>query len=129
MSGCKSRTQSAARSSLATSWLQLIPSGYTLCLCHSSLPYARGLCDLRVVPSHPPLPAVPAAAQVRLVSDPRLLAIAQQYVGDDIALFASHYICKPPGDGQEVLYHQDGSYWPLEPMEVVTLWLCVPCLG
>jgi hypothetical protein len=69
-----------------------------------------------------------SCAQVRLVSDPRLLAIAQQYVGDDIALFASHYICKPPGDGQEVLYHQDGSYWPLEPMEVVTLWLCVPCL-
>lgn len=62
---------------------------------------------------------------VRLVSDTRLLDIAEQFVGEDIALFASHYICKPPFDGQPVLWHQDGSYWPLEPMEVVTLWLAV----
>ncbi len=62
---------------------------------------------------------------VRLVSDDRLLDIAQQFIGPDIALFASHYICKPPHDGQPVLWHQDGSYWPLDPMEVVTLWLAV----
>lgn len=62
---------------------------------------------------------------VRLISDKRLLDIAQQYVGPDIALFASHYISKPPVDGHPVLWHQDGSYWPLEPMEVVTLWLAV----
>ncbi|MEW6753890.1 MAG: phytanoyl-CoA dioxygenase family protein [Candidatus Latescibacterota bacterium] len=62
---------------------------------------------------------------VRLVSDDRLLDIAEEYVGADIALFASHYISKPPGEGQTVLWHQDGSYWPLEPMEVVTLWLAV----
>jgi ectoine hydroxylase-related dioxygenase (phytanoyl-CoA dioxygenase family) len=62
---------------------------------------------------------------VRLISDERLLDIAQEYVGPNIALFASHYISKPAGDGQAVLWHQDGSYWPLEPMEVVTLWLAV----
>jgi phytanoyl-CoA hydroxylase len=62
---------------------------------------------------------------VRLVSDPRLLDIAEHFVGPDIALFATHYICKPPRTGQAVLWHQDGSYWPLEPMEVVTLWLAV----
>lgn len=62
---------------------------------------------------------------VRLVADDRLLDVAQAYVGPDIALFASHYISKPPGDGQPVLWHQDGSYWPLEPMDVVTLWLAV----
>ena len=62
---------------------------------------------------------------LRLISDERLLDIAEEYVGPDIALFASHYIAKPPGDGQPVLWHQDGSYWPLEPMEVVTLWLAV----
>lgn len=62
---------------------------------------------------------------VRLVSDPRLLGIAEQFVGPNIALFASHYISKPPYTGQEVLWHQDGGYWPLEPMEVVTLWLAV----
>jgi phytanoyl-CoA hydroxylase len=62
---------------------------------------------------------------VRLVSDDRLLDIARQFVGPDIALFASHYICKPPHSGRPVLWHQDGAYWPLEPMEVVTLWLAI----
>jgi ectoine hydroxylase-related dioxygenase (phytanoyl-CoA dioxygenase family) len=60
---------------------------------------------------------------VRLISDERLLDVAQEFVGPDIALFASHYIAKPPYDGEAVLWHQDGSFWPLEPMEVVTLWL------
>lgn len=62
---------------------------------------------------------------LRLVSDPRLLDIAQLFIGPDIALFASHYISKPAGDGQPVLWHQDGSYWPLDPMQVVSLWLAV----
>lgn len=62
---------------------------------------------------------------VRLVADDRLLDIAEQFIGPDIALFASHYISKPPFDGQPVLWHQDGAFWPLEPMEVVTLWLAV----
>ena len=26
-------------------------------------------------------------------------------------------------DGQPVLWHQDGSFWPLKPMEVISLWL------
>lgn len=62
---------------------------------------------------------------VRLVSDRRLVDIAELFVGPDIALFASHYIVKPPYSGQEVRWHQDGAFWPLEPMAVVTLWLAV----
>jgi len=62
---------------------------------------------------------------VRLISDDRLLDIAELFVGPNIALFASHYLCKMPAEGMPVLWHQDGSYWPLEPMEVVTLWLAV----
>jgi phytanoyl-CoA hydroxylase len=62
---------------------------------------------------------------VRLISDARLLDIAELFVGPNIALFASHYLSKPPAEGMPVLWHQDGSYWPLEPMEVVTLWLAV----
>jgi ectoine hydroxylase-related dioxygenase (phytanoyl-CoA dioxygenase family) len=60
---------------------------------------------------------------LRLVSDDRLLDIAEQFLGPNVALFASHYIAKPPKDGQQVLWHQDGSYWPLEPMDVITLWV------
>ena len=59
----------------------------------------------------------------RLVGDERLLDIVEQFIGADIALFAAHYIAKPPRTGQKVLWHQDGTYWPLEPMEVTTIWL------
>lgn len=62
---------------------------------------------------------------VRLISDDRLLDLAEPFIGPDIALFASHYIAKRPYDGQEVLWHQDGSFWPLEPMNVITLWLAL----
>ncbi|MDN5861369.1 MAG: phytanoyl-CoA dioxygenase family protein, partial [Pseudonocardia sp.] len=62
---------------------------------------------------------------LRLVGDDRLVDIAELFVGPNVALFASHYICKPPYSGQAVLWHQDGAYWPLDPMRVVTLWLAV----
>jgi phytanoyl-CoA hydroxylase len=62
----------------------------------------------------------------RVVSDSRLLDIAEQFVGPNIALFASSYFAKPPFDGLPVLWHQDGSYWPLDPPDaVVSLWVAV----
>lgn len=62
---------------------------------------------------------------VRVVSDERLLALASKLIGPDLGLFASQYICKPPRIGYPVHWHQDSAYWPLDPMEVVTLWLAV----
>ncbi len=62
---------------------------------------------------------------VRLISDPRLLDIAEMFIGPNIGLFASHYIVKPAFNGKAVKWHQDAAFWPLEPMEVVTLWLAV----
>ena len=63
----------------------------------------------------------------RSTTQTSLDTLTTQYNRDGyvIALFASHYIAKRPFDGQAVLWHQDGSYWPLEPMEVTTLWLAV----
>jgi phytanoyl-CoA hydroxylase len=62
---------------------------------------------------------------VRLVTDARLAAIAERFLGPDLACFTAHYICKPPGDGQAVLWHQDGAYWNLDPMEAVTIWVAI----
>ena len=59
----------------------------------------------------------------RLISDDRLVDLAEVFIGPNVALFATHYIAKPAKTGRVVLWHQDGSYWPLEPMEVTTLWL------
>ncbi len=63
---------------------------------------------------------------VRVVSDPRLVSVAKGFLGvPDVALFSSHYFCKMPGTGMPVLWHQDGSYWPIRPMTVTTMWLAV----
>ena len=47
--------------------------------------------------------------------------------GPDMALFSSHFICKPKGNGKRVPWHEDSAYWRgmLDPMEVVTLWLAI----
>ena len=62
---------------------------------------------------------------VRFLSDRRLLDVAEALVGPDVGFFAADYICKPPRTGKGVLWHQDGHYWPLEPMEVITVWFAI----
>lgn len=62
---------------------------------------------------------------VRLVSDERLQKIANIFLGPELACFTAHYICKPAFDGHAVLWHQDGAYWNLQPMNALTLWLAI----
>lgn len=62
---------------------------------------------------------------IGLVSEPSLVDIAEIFLGPDIALFATHYICKPPWTGRAVRWHQDGAFWPLEPPEVITAWVAI----
>ncbi|MCF3172864.1 phytanoyl-CoA dioxygenase family protein [Streptomyces sioyaensis] len=62
---------------------------------------------------------------VRLVTDERLVDIAELILGSDLACFTSHYVCKPPRDGLPVLWHQDGAYWKLQPMEALTVWAAI----
>lgn len=56
-----------------------------------------------------------------------VLDLVEPFLGPDIALFSSHFICKPQGDGRRVPWHSDSHYWTglLEPMEVVTVWLAI----
>lgn len=58
-----------------------------------------------------------------LLKDKQLLDIIELIIGPDIALFGAHYIAKRPFDGKPVGWHQDGSYWPLKPMNVTSVWL------
>ena len=62
---------------------------------------------------------------VGLVTDERILNVVERFLGPDIACFTSHYICKPPHDGKAVLWHQDGAYWNLEPVEALTVWVAI----
>jgi hypothetical protein len=56
-----------------------------------------------------------------------VLDLVEPILGPDIALFSSHFICKPKGDGKRVPWHEDSAYWKgiLDPMEVVTVWLAI----
>jgi hypothetical protein len=83
-----------------------------------------------------PADARPEAMDVPHFTDPALfrwlfadevLDLVEQLIGPDIALWSSHFICKPKGDGRRVPWHEDSAYWKgqLEPMEVVTLWLAI----
>ena len=58
-----------------------------------------------------------------LLENKKTLDIVEAIIGPNIALFGAHYIAKKPIDGMPVGWHQDGSYWPLEPMKVVSIWL------
>jgi len=61
-----------------------------------------------------------------LLSD-EVLDLVEPILGSDIALFSSHFICKPKGHGKKVPWHEDSFYWKamLTPMEVVTVWLAI----
>ncbi len=59
--------------------------------------------------------------------DDQILDLVEPLIGPDIALFSSHFICKPPGTGRRVPWHKDSDYWHarLEPQDVVTVWLAI----
>jgi len=56
-----------------------------------------------------------------------VLDLIEPLIGPNIALWSSHFICKPKGNGKRVPWHEDSAYWKhsLTPMEVVTVWLAV----
>jgi len=59
-----------------------------------------------------------------LVSHPRVLAVVSELLGSDLLLLGSHFFCKYPDLAESyVSWHQDVTYWGLEPPKAVTLWL------
>ena len=60
-----------------------------------------------------------------LLTDPRIVALVRDVLGDDVIGWGSHFFCKMPHDGKAVAWHQDASYWPLTPSKAVTVWLAI----
>jgi len=60
-----------------------------------------------------------------LLTEPRLVAIVKDLLGEDVIGWGSHFFCKLPGDGKRVSWHQDSSYWPLSHAKTVTAWLAI----
>ena len=61
------------------------------------------------------------------IFDDSVLDLVEPILGPDIAVFASHFVCKPKGNGRRVPWHEDSAYWKtqLDPMEVCTVWLAL----
>ena len=61
----------------------------------------------------------------------QILDLVEPLLGPDFNLFATHFFCKPKGDGCRVPWHEDSAYWKgmLEPMEAVTVWLAIAPLS
>ena len=60
-----------------------------------------------------------------LVTHSRILDIIADLIGETIILRHSHFFAKLPGDGMQVSWHQDASYWPISPSRVVSAWLAI----
>jgi ectoine hydroxylase-related dioxygenase (phytanoyl-CoA dioxygenase family) len=57
--------------------------------------------------------------------DPDVLDRVEAVIGPDIILWGAHMFAKPPRDGKEVPWHQDGHYWPIRPLATCTVWVAL----
>jgi non-heme Fe2+,alpha-ketoglutarate-dependent halogenase len=60
-----------------------------------------------------------------IVTNAKILDVVQDLLGETMILRHSHFFCKLPGDGKQVSWHQDASYWPISPSKVVSAWLAI----
>ncbi|HET7559439.1 MAG TPA: phytanoyl-CoA dioxygenase family protein [Limnochordia bacterium] len=54
-----------------------------------------------------------------------VVGIIEQILGPDLKLFRNSLLLKPPGVGSAKGAHQDSPYWPIEPMELCSLWFAI----
>ena len=66
-----------------------------------------------------------SAAFLDLARDPDLVELVSGVIGDDVILWGCHVFCKPPVDGYETPWHQDGHYWPIRPLATCTVWVAL----
>ncbi len=60
-----------------------------------------------------------------LITHPRITALVQDLLGDEVVGWGAQVFCKLPGDGKIIAWHQDASYWPLTPSKTLTVWLAI----
>jgi ectoine hydroxylase-related dioxygenase (phytanoyl-CoA dioxygenase family) len=54
-----------------------------------------------------------------------IVDLVQDLIGPDIILWGCHVFCKPPREGYETPWHQDGHYWPIRPLATCTVWVAL----
>ena len=56
---------------------------------------------------------------------PAILDMVEQVIGPNIALWNSSFFAKPAKVGTKTPWHQDGEYWPIEPLATCTVWIAI----
>lgn len=56
---------------------------------------------------------------------PEILDMVAQVIGEDIALWNCSFFAKPARVGTKTPWHQDGEYWPIDPLATCTVWIAV----
>ncbi|MCY4545561.1 MAG: phytanoyl-CoA dioxygenase family protein [Gemmatimonadetes bacterium] len=60
-----------------------------------------------------------------LAHHPVMVGIAVELIGQDVALFQSMLLMKPPRFGGQKVWHQDNAYFRLEPNDVFGFWIAL----
>ncbi len=64
-----------------------------------------------------------------LVTEPAVLDLAARVIGDDMLLWSTEFFIKQPGDERFVSWHVDDTYWNIDPVEQVTVWIALSDIG
>jgi len=56
---------------------------------------------------------------------PIVLDLVESVIGPDIIVWGSALFCKKGNGGKATPWHQDGQYWPIRPLETVTVWIAI----
>ena len=62
---------------------------------------------------------------LELAQHPDIVDLAAAVIGPDVILWGCHVFCKPPVEGFETPWHQDGHYWPIRPLATCTIWVAI----
>ena len=60
-----------------------------------------------------------------LATRPSVLDCVESLIGPNILLLATHFFCKYGEGTKYVAWHQDATYWGLEPPDALTVWYAV----
>ena len=59
------------------------------------------------------------------VTRPELLDMVEQLIGEDIILWGTTIFGKPAHGGKATPWHQDGAYYPIRPLETLSIWIAL----
>jgi hypothetical protein len=61
----------------------------------------------------------------KLARDPRILDVVEDLLGPDLLIYTSTFFIKEPHSPTIAAWHQDSTYYGLEPKEEITVWIAL----